>query len=192
MFIIKISFALVLSFIINQAWSQVQVTVLGESEITIKGTSTLHDWESYSSGLSGGGIARVEASKLLGFDSFHLTLPAESILSGKAKMDNYTYKALQSELFPNISFTMKSAKVVADKMQVVGDLTIAGNTLEIQLSLIMTQDNQKITLETEKTINMTDWNISPPELFMGTLKTGEEVTIEVKLYCNITQSNNLK
>src|SRR5688500_17151665 len=102
--------------------------------VSIKGTSTLHDWEMKSSD------GKVEAifisgsnNKLGSLSGLTFTLPAKSLKSGHNIMDNNSYKALKTEAHPQIAFTLSSSTITQFEglnfqLKCAGKLTIAGAT----------------------------------------------------------------
>ncbi len=182
----RITLIVVALFLVIQSYSQESqiVNISEASEFKIEGTSTLHDWHSISSEIKGGGNVIIENNSLKNINDFQLKLAAESIKSGKGKMDNETYKALKTDDYPDISFVSRSTSISGNNMKVKGDLKIAGATKSIELDVSFQLLTNGIKFTGSKKINMKDWGVNPPELFMGTLKTGEEVTIIFNITCN--------
>lgn len=162
---------------------------LNKAEMTIEGTSSLHDWTS--------DVTKVEAKATMSFgdqglqsiDELYVEIPVEGIQSEKGSMmDKKTYKALESDDHPNITFKLtKVNSATADGLKATGVLTIAGNARTID----MTVKSKKLTggaiqFTGSKSFKMTDFGIDPPTALLGTLKTGDEVTIKF----NVTFSSS--
>ena len=65
---------------------------------------------------------------------------------------------------------------------VTGDLTIAGITKIISFNLVYDQPNRgDIIFTGSKDLKMTDFQITPPVVLMGSIKTGDEITIEFQV-----------
>ena len=153
--------------------------------IVIKGTSTLHDWEMKSSQ----GHAEVDLvlganDKLTDLSGLNFVMPAESLKSEHSMMDNNAYKALKTDKNKNISFVLSSASVSAldattYQIKTVGKLTIAGNTRETDLVATAKYNaaDKSFTITGSKQIQMTQWGVKPPTVMMGTIKTGNDLTI---------------
>ncbi|MEQ8470353.1 MAG: YceI family protein [Marinoscillum sp.] len=64
-----------------------------------------------------------------------------------------------------------------------GKLKKAGTEREIPVTATYSKESgsQKISFTGSVSIKMTDFNISPPTAMFGTMKTGDEVTIEYKI-----------
>ncbi len=154
------------------------------SEIIVEGTSNIHDWEMDATKKQGSAELETEGNELTGIKSLKVIIPAEGLKSGKGGMDKNTYKALKTDDYKNIEFQLKSVKSIESKgsnkyaLQTTGNLKIAGQTKEIPMEFTATFNGSTLELSGEKTIDMTNYKVDPPTAMMGTIKTGEEVTIK--------------
>ncbi|WP_036383936.1 YceI family protein [Muricauda sp. MAR_2010_75] len=156
----------------------------GEGEVTVTGTSTLHDWEEVAEQKSGS-ISLDNTGELPKINSLKFTVEAESLKSGKGAMDKNTYKALNTDDYKQIVFELKQVKSIspvvstANKYRVVatGNLTISGTTNTIDLPFNLTVTDSKVLLEGKKPLKMTDYNIEPPKALLGTITTGDEIEV---------------
>lgn len=168
--------------------------ILGNSTMQIEGTSTLHDWtsdvEEFSSYIKFDATALEGDSISNPVESLSLTIPVESIESGKGGMNRRTYNALKSEDFPNIMFQLSNAEITtADsaltsmELNISGNLAIAGTSNNITLPVTgAKQDDGSFKFTGEYEINMKDYNVDPPSAMLGTIKAGEVVTIVFEMY----------
>ena len=93
-------------------------------------------------------------------------------------MDKKTYEALREVDYPTISYNLISAIPQSDNtVSSTGELTIAGKKRQIDMEVNYEIYPTIIEFRGELTINMSDYEISPPTALMGTIKTGDEVTI---------------
>lgn len=152
-------------------------------KVTIAGTSTLHDWESEATKLEASGSLELTGSQLESINSLKVTIPAKGIVSPKGRvMDNKTYDALKADKNPNITFRLEKATVNGSKIQATGKLTIAGKTQTVNLNATSKTDSAgNITFSGSKPIKLADYDMEPPTALMGTIKTGEEVTVKYEL-----------
>ena len=156
----------------------------GEGEVTVTGTSTLHDWEEVAEQKSGS-ITVDNTGDLPKITSLKFVVEAESLKSGKGAMDKNTYKALETKDHKQIVFEFKSMKSISpitatsNKYKVVaaGNLTIAGSTNSIELPFNLNINGSKLLLEGKKALKMTDYNIDPPKALLGTITTGDEIEV---------------
>ncbi|HMQ47397.1 MAG TPA: YceI family protein [Saprospiraceae bacterium] len=167
-------------------------------EMSISGTSTLHDWTSSVNEVSGSGALEFADGKLKGISSLEITVPVKSIKSTKGKvMDNKTYGALKSDEFPNIKFQLSKVLSITETktgctVKVNGYLTIAGTKKWVELTATGTYvGSNGIRFVGSKAINMKDYNMEPPTALMGTLHTGEEVTIAFSVTMETDKSSTV-
>ena len=150
------------------------------SNMTISGTSTLHDWESV--------VEDIKVSATLDNNNItdvNVTIKSESIKSGKNGMDKNTYNALMTNKYPNINFTASTLSIDGATLKGKGAITIAGTTKTIPVALTFeswTEDSYLIRGSVP--IKMTDYGIEPPKAMMGTIKTGDDLTIDFEISLN--------
>ena len=166
-----------------------------ESSITVKGSSTLHDWDAVSTSIQlraqvPQGWFRSDrawsAEELKGIEA---NVPVESLESGRNKMNRDLRKALRSEQHPEISFRSLGADQISFnedssrfEFRINGSLSIAGEQRDIPFTCTMdSREDQRIHTLCETEINMTDFGVQPPTAFFGVLKTDERVTVTVDL-----------
>ncbi|XOV94047.1 MAG: YceI family protein [Bacteroidota bacterium] len=173
-------------------------TVDESSKVTIKGTSTLHDWTSETQTIQGtySFIPEVVSKKFPTQGSIvneaKLVIPVTSLKSERGDaMNNKTHNAFKFETNPEITFTVKSdqikdvSKEGKFKLSLTGDLTMAGHTENITLELDGERlSNNQLKFNGSKTLNMTTYEMEPPSAMFGQIKTGDEVTIVFDLLLN--------
>jgi polyisoprenoid-binding protein YceI len=156
--------------------------VSNDSKVTIVGTSTMHDWESNVGEVNGKGTFSVDAAAVKKIKDLNVNFVVESIESGKSKMNSLTFEALKSEQHPNIIFKLNEVTGIRDNMiNAKGQLSIAGKTKTVDVSGTIKVEGNTITINGERSLNMTDYDIEPPTAMLGTIKVGETVTIKYDL-----------
>ncbi|MDB5207449.1 MAG: YceI family protein [Flavisolibacter sp.] len=153
-------------------------------DIKLNGTSNLHDWEMKAvSGTSDVSFV-VDNGKVTSLSKMNFSLPVKNLKSGKGGMDKNTYKALKSDANPNIAFVLTSATVKATggnnyQLTCVGKMTIAGTTNQTELLANGTYNptDKSFTVTGLKKMKMTDYNVQPPKALLGTIKTGNDISI---------------
>ncbi|WP_417885256.1 YceI family protein [Zunongwangia sp.] len=160
--------AVLVTFILSVSSISAQNFTLEKSDILVEGTSNIHDWEMEGNKAQGTLVA--ENGNIT---SIKVQIPTESLDSGKGGMNKNAFEALKSDDNPNITFKSKN---VTDK-KVTGILQIAGQQKTVTIPFTTSETNQQITVKGKKTVNMTHYGVEPPTALMGTIKTGEEVTI---------------
>ena len=161
-----------------------------KSSMKLAGTSSLHDWESVVMMDQMDVELHIEDADPLLLGHLRLKIPVKSIKSGKSIMDKKTYSALKSEEFPFISYEVEvfdynNGEVIASG----GKLKVAGEERAVPVTAVYDKKNttRLMTFQGSVSFNMTDFSIEPPTAMLGTLKTGDEITITY----NITVEFNL-
>ncbi|WP_299399384.1 YceI family protein [uncultured Gelidibacter sp.] len=168
-------------FATPQIYAQTYTLNNSASKLTVSGTSSLHDWDLDAEQQKGQLV--LNSATEMSIEKLTLQVTAESLKSGKSAMDKNTYKALDTKKHSTITFQLTEVKNIkasgADnyKVDVVGNLTIAGVTKKQQISLDMHATANKVTLKGKKAFNMSDFGIDPPKALLGTITTGDQVTI---------------
>lgn len=152
--------------------------------LEVKGTSTLHDWEIKSAKGQAEVNMELSSDKLTGITGLNFSIPAESLKSGNSMMDNNTYKALKTDKNKNISYVLTAGSVSqvngnTFQIKTNGKLTIAGTAKETDLVATAKYNaaDKSYTISGEKKIKMSQWGVKPPTVMMGTIKTGDDITI---------------
>lgn len=156
--------------------------------VTIHGTSNLHDWDETVKTVTGDGAISWNGDGSFDMNAVGIKMDVHSIKSNEGSiMNNNTYKALKADNYPEILFALvtpiRAIPVNVNKraLQARITLTIAGVTRTMDMTVLATaQGKGKITFEGTKTIKMTDFNVKPPVALLGTLKTGDDITIHFK------------
>lgn len=169
----------------------VVMTVSEENqELTVSGTSTLHDWEMDAGELNGDGKFTIEENKLKGIENLSITIPVKTLKSGKSKMDNNAYAALKADDYPTIRFALKQVNSITPQgdeylVNASGNLTIAGNTKPITLKTYGDiASNGLISFRGSTSFKMSEYGVEPPSVMWGTVTTGDEVTIKYNVSFN--------
>lgn len=155
------------------------------SKVTVDGTSNVHDWTVEAKAMNGKLDAKLESS--LKIDQLTFSVEVEQLKSGKSGMDKNTYKALNSTKYKTIDFKMTKVQKITKlsennyQLELAGDLTISGKTKSIVLATTAQVQGGKLILNGKYKLNMTHYGVEPPKALMGTIKTGEEVTVNFKV-----------
>lgn len=169
------------------------VLVAKESKMTFSGTSSLHAWQCRVEQPSGKLSATIDNQLPTNINALTLSIPVTSIKSIGEKgeyydknMDKNVYRALNAEKHPTITFSLSQfvKKNTTPKGLVAegsGMLRINGVSREILLSGICTVTPNSIIIEGKIPLKMRDYNVEPPTAIFGTIKTGNEITIEYKM-----------
>lgn len=183
-----LSFLILLILSTPQVYAQTYNLNNSASKLTVSGTSSIHDWDIDAEQQKGQIV--LNTANELKIEKLTLDVFAESLKSGKGGMDKNTYKALNTNKHKAITFQLTDVKDVkasgtdSYKVDIAGNLTIAGVTKKTSLNLEMLVTSNKVTLKGKKAFKMTDFGIAPPKALLGTITTGDEVTITFNTILN--------
>ena len=116
-------------FSFQVALSQNYILNNSSSVLEVHGTSSLHDWTLETEKQSGKLV--VINAKDLEISSLSFSVEAESLKSGKSTMDKNTYKALNTDDYKTMNFSLTSLKQVTKisdqsfKVAALGKMTIS-------------------------------------------------------------------
>jgi hypothetical protein len=168
--------------------AQIKYQSVGGVKLVIEGTSNIHDWDMKSDkGYCSSLFDITQTGTLNGVSYINFTVPAESLKSDHKGMDKNTYKALNTEKYSNISFTASSVNIkpvgaTGYLLTAKGRLTISGVTKEVVIAATGTMNPDKsISYTGAYKLKMTDYNVEPPSLMLGAIKTGEFITVKFNL-----------
>lgn len=153
-----------------------------KASVVLNGTSSLHDWEMKAEGFSCTSVFQLENNKVEQVKSLTLTIPVQTLKSGKGAMDKNAYAALKLEAHKQITYTITSSTVQGNKIICNGNLTIAGVTkpMQVESTCTINADNT-IVCKTSKKFKMTEFNVEPPSFMFGSVTTGDEITMAFDL-----------
>lgn len=150
------------------------------SNVIVKGTSSLHDWEAKAESNEASFTATLNDEGLIeSVSELVFTVDVKSIESGKGMMNGKIYSAFDSKKHPKIVFTLSEIKeITQDSIFATGVLAMAGKEQTVDLVVnYQIQDDLSIKIAGSKSLMMTDYGMKPPKAMLGTLKTGDEVEI---------------
>lgn len=160
------------------------------ASIIISGTSTLHDWKMYLKIFDCNANFILEGSGLKGIDAVTFNCKATDLKSDNSLMDKKAYSALKTGTFPEIKFNMISAMGIPPdnnkfRNNLTGNLFIAGKSIPVSIpingSLSVINGAKAIAVSGELDLKMSDFNIVPPTAMLGTLKTGDKITLSFSM-----------
>lgn len=181
-----LAFILIHPFL-SPADSTIRMSILPSSHLELEGTSTLHNFKCTTTTIRG----EIEMDqRMSSFASAEVAIPAKSIHSESASMNDKMYDAMNAKEYPEMRFsllpsdsTTQAQSSQRDSLVTLrGRLFIAGKeqTIELRVSINRNRDGI-LKVDGTKRLLMTDYGIDPPTFMLGVLKTGNEVTVEFHL-----------
>ncbi|HEX6627314.1 MAG TPA: YceI family protein [Gemmatimonadaceae bacterium] len=177
---------------VAQGPSAIRLRLEPGSEITIQGTSTLHDWHCKTDKI----LAYVDVDPSYTKDltkvakplvSVKVNVVAKTLTCGNGTMDNNMYKTLKTDQFQLIKYTMSGYDLLdatqsSFSANTKGTLEIAGQDKGVDIKINAARLAEgKATAQGEETIKLTDFGIDPPSFMFGRLKVGNEVKVKFNL-----------
>ena len=168
--------------------------VLGAgSRLWLTGKSTMHDYHSAAAEWSVAMTPRTgfaepadapAAEKLVresGVAKVVVSVPVAKLHSEKDGLDKNLQKALKADKFPTIDVTLSSYTVTptGDSLGITaeGEITVAGKTTPLKLEGVGRPTPEGLRVTGRKPLLMTSFDVKPPKMMMGTIKTKDEVVI---------------
>lgn len=160
-----------------------------ESTMRVEGTSTVHDWSCPVGTIDGSFEIDTEATEttpIASLDRVHITVPVEQIDCDKSKMNRKLRDALQANRYPEVMYTLQSVEMqpLPDssdgwfEAQTTGELIIAGTRNQVEMTVKgQKMDDGRLRFVGQKALKLSDFNVDRPSAMLGTIKTGDEVTV---------------
>jgi polyisoprenoid-binding protein YceI len=157
-------------------------------DLVLSGTSTLHNWDMKSVKANcTAAFKQNSTGQVTELTALSFSTPATALKSEHSSMDNNAYKTLKTDKNPAITYTMTSATVTNGAggtiiVQSKGKLTIAGTTRDEEIvATVKPNADNTLTVSGSRTISMKDFSMQPPSFMLGTVKTGNDVTLTFSL-----------
>lgn len=173
-------FLSVIFLIGNNIYSQNSSVIPLSSSINVHGTSNVHDWDMKPIKF----IGELGVNPTKQISSLTIKIEVKNLKSGNGIMDGKTYDAFDYKKNPFITFQLTEAtqaKLTDKDAEIIltGNLTMAGQTRKISIKAIgkITKTGE-YQLKGTVPLKMTDYGMKPPTAMLGTMKTGDAVTVK--------------
>ncbi len=188
--------ALTAAAVIAAAWAAIVTIVsaqaplsIGSARVTIAGTSNIHPYTASTTKvrLTRAAVAGTGADDLWAevlkpgvVQAFEVAIPAATLSSPREGLDKNMYKALKTDQFPDITFSLirlEAIDAAAGTARAIGTLRITGVEKEVALAITAKRTGSMLTVQGSLDLLMTDYGIKPPTAMLGMLKTDPKVTV---------------
>jgi len=176
----------------------IRFAAAGDSRLSLSGDSTLHAYESVSTGFSAtadlhapvrtGDMAALRQAIFNGkMSGFVLQVPVRKLKSAREGLDENLHKALRAPEFPEITFKMTSyeAYSAGEDARILikagGQLQVAGKIRDTVITGYVHLSADAFTLSGTKELLMSDFDVHAPVLFLGTVKTDDKIVVHFNL-----------
>lgn len=149
---------------------------------TISGTSTVRRWSCSGTGMmkvTPGGSGEAAPGFPNGVQTVTITIPVTAIACPEEEMVEHLRATLDEPAHPEIIFQLERYTMTGNNMATTtGTITIAGMTKPIAFNVRLVSSPDGVRSEGETLIDMTDFSITPPQLWRGMLKVGKVVRVQ--------------
>ncbi len=160
--------------------------ILPESKVSVRGTSSMHDWEVAVEKYEVEFLLKHTDNGKISISNIRAAFSGASVTSDNSIMTGKARDALKVKEHPEIVFISDRAEnVVRNEGKIsgtlIGKLSLGGVSKSIDIVFTGNIKGDSIHISGSEEVNMADYGIKPPTALLGTLKTGEKVTIELQL-----------
>jgi polyisoprenoid-binding protein YceI len=152
------------------------------SRLWAEARSTLHPVKVETSGLTGTVEADVEDGKVRLGAPFRVEIDAARLRSGNGIIDGELQRRLETRKFPVVIGAVRAAESRGDAARWIlrGDLTLHGVSRATDADVVVRViDDRTLEIEGEKVIDMRDYGLNPPKLFV--LRVHPDVKVRARL-----------
>jgi polyisoprenoid-binding protein YceI len=157
-----------------------------KSDLVVKGTSSLHDWNMISDKFNCSVIIKRGEEKVL-IESVSFKLSSTSLTSDNSIMDKKAWDALKTEEFKSIQFVSnEQIELHRESKNLIGEIDGELNLSGIKKKVTVPykgelDDLGNLNISGEISLKMSEFGIVPPTALMGTIKTGDVVTVSFQV-----------
>lgn len=175
-----------------QSASAIRLRLLPGTELSISGTSNVHDFHCKTNKINAyidvdPGYTKDLTKVARPIVSVKVNIAVKSLSCGNKKMDENMYATLKADQNQLIRYTLSGYDILngnatAFAAKTNGTLTILGKDKTVAMKVDATRLAEgKATAEGEETLLMSDFGIKPPSFMFGTMKVGNEVKVKFNL-----------
>ena len=189
MYLIKLLSLITAFGILNnqEVFSQSQTySATDGSYVEVHGSSTLHDWSMRSEVLTSEVTFDIENGMPGSLESVVFIVQKVTLKSDQARLHRMAHEEMDAENYPEITFQSTGNGISrldenTFRVSAEGDLTVSGVTRRINVEATCAIEGQLLICSGAKDLRMTDFDIDPPRLFLGTLRTHDDMTVEFNM-----------
>ena len=164
-------------------------TSIPSSKLWVEGTSTMHDFTCQVATFEGIFNTNVDmGDAIAGLMDVEVTVPVDELKCGNGTMDKKMREALKADDHKEIRYEMTdvaiepAATAGVYQLKAKGNLTLAGAQRPIDIAVEGTQlADGTIRFVGSTVVKMSDFGIKRPSAALGTIKTGDDVTVRFEV-----------
>ena len=147
----------------------------------ISGTSTVRSWSCPAEGLmevTPGGSAAPVPGFANGLQSVKITVPVRAIECPEEDMIDHLREAMDADEYPEIVYQLEEYTLTGDDTaEASGTITIHGVTKPVAFEVSLEPSPQGVRSVGETNLDMTEFSVTPPNLWLGMLRVGKMVRV---------------
>jgi hypothetical protein len=177
-----------------QSASAIRLRLDPTSELTIEGTSTLHDFHCKTNKLNAyvdvdPGYTKDLTKVARPIAAVKVNIVVKTLTCGNGQMDSNMYSTLKADQNQLIKYSLSGYDILdgtaspsSFTANTKGTLNVAGQErpIAMKISAERTSDGKAIA-QGEQTLRMSDFGIAPPSFMFGRLKVGDEIKVKFSL-----------
>ena len=149
-------------------------------EFTVSGSSTIRGWTCTVTGdaevTEGSGDPAPGLSD--GVQAVTLTVHVPDFQCPDDEMREHLLEAMRAEEFPEIRFSLDGYDVTGGNAAATGQLTILDATRPVNVPIALTAAGSGARIEGELPLDMTEYGVEPPSVFLGLLVVRPQIRIQ--------------
>ena len=177
-----------------QSASAIRLRLDPASELTIEGTSSLHDFHCKTNKINAyvdvdPGYTKDLTKVARPIAAVKVNIVVKTLTCGNGQMDRNMYNTLKADENQLIKYTLSGYDILdgtaspsAFTANTTGTLVVAGQEKPIAMKINAARlGDGKAVAQGEQTLRMSDFGISPPSFMFGRLKVGDQIKVKFNL-----------
>ncbi len=177
-----------------QSASAVRLRLDPASELSVEGTSSMHDWHCKTNKINAyvdvdPGYTKDLTRVARPIAAVKVNIVVKTLSCGNSQMDRNMYGTLKADENQVIKYTLTGYDILNGSVSPTsfaastnGTLSVAGETkpIEMKINAERLADGQAVA-QGEQKLLLTDFGIKPPSFMFGALKVGNEIKVKFTL-----------
>ena len=151
------------------------------AQFEVSGTSTVRGWTCPVEGAVAATPGQ-SSDPLPGFpsglNSVTVTVQVQEFECPDEQMNEHLLEAMEAPEHPEIVVELQEYSLAGDTAEASGTITIHGVSKPITLAIELVESADGVRAVGQTDVNMTEFGVTPPSVWLGLLNVGEVVTID--------------
>ncbi|GAB5535068.1 MAG: hypothetical protein Rubg2KO_13170 [Rubricoccaceae bacterium] len=157
------------------------------SSITVEGTSNVHDWDCDADEFMASGAGQASGATLTSLTALRVTVVPANLDCGSGTMNKNLRKATGTSpiVYALTSATTGAVRNGTFPINVQGQLTMHGTTRSVAIRAQgKSLGGNRFQVTGSVPVTMSQFGIDPPRAMMGTMRTGDQATVQFNVKIN--------